>query len=133
MLITGLSVATSPETKIGLPDSIAYSLVDSNCQPFTSNTGREVSSLCESFPRFAGTWLGAHCGADAIVAATKIANGRPRTPFDPREDQVLDGALRVLGACDKAAFESVIAHVPDTTISEADIRSRQHLRAAFVK
>jgi hypothetical protein len=133
MLVSGLSVATSPEVKIGTPDAIAYSMVDSNCQPYTGNSGAEVSGLCESFPRFAGTWLANHCGPDAINAAKKIAHDRPRTPFDPREDQVLDGALRVLGACDKTAFETAIAHVPATNSSPADIRSQENLRAAFAK
>jgi hypothetical protein len=124
LLVSGLAIATSPEQTL--------SGLDSNCEPFTSNTGREVSSLCESFPRFAGTWLGAHCGPDAIAAATKIARERPRTPFNPRADQVLDGALRVLGTCDKTAFEAAIAHVPETTVAAEDV-SKTQLRTAFVK
>jgi hypothetical protein len=133
LVVSGLGVATSAETKLASPDAMAYVGVDNNCQAFTTPKGREVSSLCESFPRFAGTWLGAHCGPDAIAAAMKIASDRASTPFDPREDQVLDGALRVLGACDKTAFESAIAHVPETTAGLADIRSKEHLRATFVK
>lgn len=61
------------------------------------------------------------------------ARDAPREPFDPREDQVLDGALRVLGACAPKEFEDAIAHVPETTLAMADIRSREHLRAVFLR
>jgi hypothetical protein len=67
-----------------------------------------------------------------VAAAKEIARAAPRSPFDPREDQVLDGAMRVLGACAPKDFEEAIAHMPETTLAIADLRSKERMRAVFL-
>jgi hypothetical protein len=131
LALEGLGTATSEDVHLSSPDARHYDTVDPDCRPYLADGAREVGATCESYPRWAGSWLAARCGEDAVARARELAASRPRAPFDPREDQVLDGALRVLGACDAAAFEEAIAHVPETTLAMADVRSREHLRAVF--
>lgn len=132
LALEGLGTATSADVHLADPAVRSYDAVDPDCQPYPGSGGRpSISTACLSYPRFAGTWLAARCGQDAVVIAREIAAGRPREPFDPREDQVLDGALRVLASCDPPAFEAAIASAPTTTL--ADIRSREHLRAAYAR
>jgi hypothetical protein len=93
----------------------------------------ESWSTCASLPRLAGTWLAGHCSADVVLAASEAA-ALHTGDLDPRVDMVLDGALRVLGACDEAAFEVAIAAASDEapTPDVAEARGKPNLRALFL-
>lgn len=132
LYLAGLVVMTTPDTRLPSPDYVAYSGIDPDCQESAAGSRPDILASCSTLARFAGTWLSVHCSDDAVQRATALARSRPRTPFDPREDQLLDGALRVLGRCDGALFEATIAHVPDTVATAADLRSKEHLRAVFL-
>lgn len=93
-----------------------------HCREYTMSGAPDVSSLCDAFPRFAGSWLSHHCGPDAVqIARTHLAS-RETEPFDPRADMALDGALRVLGRCDVEGFETAIGHLP--AASQAGLREQ---------
>ena len=119
------------------PGDAAYSIVDSDCQDrslapvFERGT---PGALCQSLPRFAGSWLARHCDPEAVAVALDIAKAAP-SPLDPRTDMVLDGALRVLGACDPRAFEEALAREPDhsPTVAIADNRGKTKLREIFLR
>lgn len=128
LYVDGLNVVTSKDTPLPSADYTAYSLIDSDCQPYLNG---DVGPTCETLARFAGHWLAAHCGPDAVKAAKKIALP-PRVVVDPREDQRLDGALMVLAGCDPKGFEAAISKMPETTLAAADVRSKEHLRQAFL-
>jgi hypothetical protein len=132
LALLGLDVATEPDKTLPDPAYSSYGSWLADCMPTTTSEGAvRLGSECKALPRYAGTWLGAHCGPDAIERARAIEATRPREPYDPREDQVLDGALRVLGACDEAAFEAAIAHLPETVSTPANVRSKENMRIAL--
>lgn len=121
-LMEGLGHATAPEGTTSVRTAEDMRFVDAACRP----TGTSIHGGCASLPRFAGAWLARHCAPEAVTRAAEVAASRPREPFDPGLDQRLDGALRVLGACDANAFESAIAHLPErehpTTRTKALLR-----------
>jgi hypothetical protein len=132
-----LGRASKKDLKLKSPGQSAYSIVDADCQdralaPFLDRG--TPGSLCQSLPRFAGSWLARHCDAESVAQALGIAN-EAASPMDPRTDMVLDGALRVLGACDAKAFEQAIDDEPDDspTVAIADSRGKTKLRAIFVR
>jgi hypothetical protein len=136
MMTSGLTRPTKDDIKLESPDYIVYDNIDPNCSDralgmaFESERG---GGMCESLPRYAGSWLARHCSPNAVAVAAKAASDSGRA-LDPRTDMVLDGALRVLGACDEKAFERAIAAAPEDspTIAIADSRGKNKLRAIFL-
>jgi len=132
LALAGLDIPTTADRTLKSPSYSSYGSSTHACAPQVRADRTLVGPDCESLPRFAGTWLALHCDAEAIERARAVAASRPQQPFDPREDQRLDGALRVLGACDEAAFEAAIAPMPDTVPSTVNIRSKENLRKVFL-
>jgi len=137
----GLTVPSAPEVKLRSLDSVSYAGADPDCAPdaIVQPGGRlRQYNSCSRLPRLAGSWLALHCDAKAVKlasAAAAEAVGRAADgDLDPRTDQVLDGALRVLGACSPRTFERAISGAPDlpASVTSADARGQDKLRMLFL-
>lgn len=129
LALEGLGTSTSEDLATASTRRVGG--VDPDCRAYLSSGAPEVSGRCLSYPRWAGTWLAARCNDGASARALEIAGARPRDPFDPLADPLIDGALRVLAACDVAGFEQAIAHLPETSIAASHVRGRDEIRAMY--
>jgi len=131
---SGLTRRTGGDVSLKSPDQSSYDTVDHECNDNTVIwPDGAASPLCLRFPRLAGSWLARRCDEQAVAAAVAAA-ATASGDYDPRTDMVLDGALRVLGNCDREAFEQAIAKAPDTPpdAAIADARGKQKLRELFL-
>ena len=80
-----------------------------SCQSGAINERTYRTTICHSFPPYAGSFLGAHCGDDANERAWAIARERLEAGTDPYSDARLDGALRVLWSCDRDAIRAELS------------------------
>ncbi len=68
--------------------------------------GTYRTTVCASFPRFAGSWLADHCDEAANDRAWTLARERLDAEAHVHDDAILDGSLRVLARCDADALDA---------------------------